>query len=490
MRLRAVIFDLDGTLIDSETIYRLADEAFLADRDIVLDDAAWSDVVGIGSAAFLAGLKDSHGLQGDVGELVAEKDEYFLREADGRVRLFPAMRRLIDRLRDEGLTIAVATGSSTRVMRAMMDRVGLTALVQPAVSADEVPEGKPAPDVFLEAARRLGVPPSECLVVEDSQHGVTAAVAAGMTVVAVPADHSLAKPAFADAALVFPDGPDSIDPNVVLALITDRLDISRFQEIILDHYRRHGRTQPWRQTSDPYQILVSEVMLQQTQSDRVVPKYHAFLERFPTVEALARAPLSEVLLLWQGLGYNRRARHLRDAAATVVNEWGGRWPRTPEELERLSGVGPYTASAVATFAFGCECVFIETNIRRVFIHFFYGEEAQVKDADLLPFIRHTLYRSDPRTWYYALMDYGAYLACLFPNPNRRSAHYTRQGRFEDSTRQLRGRIVQELTRRSEADLSALANVAGFDEQRTRDALEELVRDGLLVADADTYRLSG
>lgn len=489
MRIQAVIFDMDGTLIDSEPIYRVVDELFLADRGVVLSDDEWSDVVGLGTEPFLAQIQQTRGLAGDLADLVAEKDEFYLKQARDQVSIIPAMSDLIERLRAEGLAVAVATGSGLRVMNEMLRITGLDRLVDVAVSTDEVDSGKPAPDVFLEAARRLGVPASACVVIEDSQYGVEAAIAATMTAVGVPAPDSVGKPAFEKCAAVFPDGPYSLDPEVVLAVIRAGLDVPRFQQTILGHYRRHGRSQPWRETTDPYAILVSEMMLQQTQTDRVMPKYRAFLDAFPTVQTLAAASLSQVLELWQGLGYNRRARHLRDSAVMIQSEFAGKFPRTPEDLQRLPGVGPYTASAVATFAFGHPCGFIETNIRRVFIHFFFADAQQVTDAQIMPLVEQALYRDDPRSWYYALMDYGAYLARLFPNPNRKSAHYARQGRFEDSTRQLRGRIVRHLTQHAGAEAAELALATGFPRERTAAALQAMVREGMVAADGERYRLA-
>lgn len=189
--------------------------------------------------------------------------------------------------------------------------------------------------------------------------------------------------------------------------------IAEFQRSILDFYERQGRDFPWRHTVNPYEILVSEIMLQQTQTERVLPKYLAWLKRFPDVQTLAAAPLADVLALWSGLGYNRRARFLQQACRLISERIakGGTFPDTADELDALPGIGPYTARAVCTFAFNKPEVFIETNIRSVYIFFFFPDAAglEVKDSDLLYFIEKTLYRENPRLWYYALMDYGAAL---------------------------------------------------------------------------------
>ena len=184
-------------------------------------------------------------------------------------------------------------------------------------------------------------------------------------------------------------------------------------------------------------------MLQQTQTDRVVGKYLAWMERFPTPSALAEAPLSELLSFWSGLGYNRRALSLARAAA-LVSERGGSVPDTEEALLELPGVGPYTARAVLAFAFGIPTAFIETNIRSVFLHHFFTAETGVSDARIRPLVEKSLDRADPRSWYYALMDYGVEIKRRFGNPNVRSGTYAKQSPFADSNRRIRGALLREL----------------------------------------------
>jgi A/G-specific adenine glycosylase len=184
--------------------------------------------------------------------------------------------------------------------------------------------------------------------------------------------------------------------------------LTAFGLTVLAHYRERGRDLPWRRTRDPYHILVSEVMLQQTQVARVLKKYDQFLTAFPTVLSLSGATAAEVLGIWQGLGYNRRALALHQAARTIVSEHQGAVPRSPVELRRLPSIGPATAAAVCVFACDLPLPFIETNIRSAVIHFFFQERASVPDADILPVIELTLDRENPRDWYYALMDYGAW----------------------------------------------------------------------------------
>lgn len=147
--------------------------------------------------------------------------------------------------------------------------------------------------------------------------------------------------------------------------------LSDFVAAVWRNYTERGRHFPWRETADPYAIMVSEFMLQQTQTARVVPKYEAWLLRFPTVQSVADATLSDVLSLWSGLGYNRRAKFLYEACKTIRAEHGGALPRDAERLDALPGIGAYTARAIAAFAFNAAEVFIETNIRSAFIHFFF-----------------------------------------------------------------------------------------------------------------------
>lgn len=264
--------------------------------------------------------------------------------------------------------------------------------------------------------------------------------------------------------------------------------VAEFQSMILDFYRQEGRSFPWRETRDPYAILVSELMLQQTQTERVVPKYLAWLEAFPTAADLAAAPFPQVLAAWSGLGYNRRAGYLQSACRQVVQELGGVFPSTAKELQRLKGVGAYTAGAVAAFAFNRPEVFIETNIRSVYLFFFYPDQEKVSDAQLMPLIQATVYHQDPRRWYYALMDYGAALKKSTANPNRRSHHYSRQSRFEGSLRQARGAIVRQLSlggNRPQA-LEDLAAGAGIDLYRMQGAAESLVSEGMIMQRGNLY----
>jgi A/G-specific adenine glycosylase len=236
---------------------------------------------------------------------------------------------------------------------------------------------------------------------------------------------------------------------------------------------------PWRRTRDPYCILVSEIMLQQTQVDRVLQKYAEFIKTFPDLQALAQAPLSKVLKVWQGMGYNRRALSLKKLAESVVQEYAGMLPTDPGELLRLPGIGPYTASAVYAFVHNRPCLFIETNIRRVYIHLFFDDREHVRDAEIMPILEKTLDRKNPRDWYYALMDYGVKLRREVRNPNRRSAHYQKQPAFHGSNRQARGLILKTLLKNRSMTKRALKKTLPSHPGALDQVLEGLLKDGLL-----------
>jgi A/G-specific adenine glycosylase len=214
------------------------------------------------------------------------------------------------------------------------------------------------------------------------------------------------------------------------------MTIQTFRKLVLTYFEGHGRhTLPWRKTKNPYKILVSEIMLQQTQVERVLPYYHAWLEKFPTMQDLAAAPLAEVLRAWQGLGYNRRAKMLHDAAKEIVFNRGGKFPKTVPELESLPGVGHYTARAVAAFAYDQDVVMIETNIRTAVTHHFFTGHEKVSDQDILVLLEKSLPKGAARLWYAALMDYGSFLKSQGIRINSKAQSYTKQKKFEGSARQ-------------------------------------------------------
>ena len=264
--------------------------------------------------------------------------------------------------------------------------------------------------------------------------------------------------------------------------------IQTFRRRVKRFYQTQGRVLPWRLNLDPYAILISEVMLQQTQVDRVIPKYEAFLHQFPTISALAAATLHDVLTAWQGLGYNRRGLLLKKAAEAVREKHHGKLPTTVAALEELPGIGPYTARAVATFAFNQPHVLIETNIRTVFIHSFMAGRKEINDDQLLPLIARALDQKNPREWYWALMDYGSYLKGQLFNPSRLSAHYAKQKSFKNSNRQLRGQIIRALTHTSPLTRPQLVKATTFPLTQVDSALDRLIKEGLIRRNRGRFSL--
>lgn len=255
--------------------------------------------------------------------------------------------------------------------------------------------------------------------------------------------------------------------------------ISTLRKIVRAYYRTHKRQLPWRDTYSPYQILVSEFMLQQTQVERVISKYHEFLASFPDVQSLAHAPTREVLLLWQGLGYNRRALSLHRTAKLISEHYQGKIPSSVELLMQMPGIGKSTASAIVTFAFNIPSVFIETNIRRVFLHFFFQDREAVSDGEIVPLVEKSMDRKNPREWYYALMDYGAMLKKAESNPNIRSLHYRKQTKFKGSDRQIRGQFLRALLKNPDTTLAAFLKKTGNNPVRTRMIIAKLQAEGFI-----------
>ena len=219
-------------------------------------------------------------------------------------------------------------------------------------------------------------------------------------------------------------------------------DPRAFEELVRREGLRWRRDLPWRRTRDPYAVLVSEVMLQQTQVSRVAGRWERFMALFPTIDALASASTSDVLEQWQGLGYNRRALALKRLADECSSERGGQLPRTEEELRGLPGVGPATAAGVMAFAHDEPAVYLETNVRAVFLQILFPGRDQVPDREIRPLVAWMCPERGVREWYYALLDFGAHLKAAGPNPTRRSAHYAKQGAFEGSRRQKRAALVR------------------------------------------------
>lgn len=265
------------------------------------------------------------------------------------------------------------------------------------------------------------------------------------------------------------------------------MNVAEFQRVVLDFYRKNRRDFPWRHTRNPWKILVSEVMLQQTQALRVVGFYKKFVQRFPTPRSLALARLKTVLHCWSGLGYNRRALALKHVAEKIMREHGGKVPHDAAKLDALPGIGANTAAAILAYGWNEPVVFVETNIRTVFLHHFFPKKKKMRDEEILGWVAKTLPKKNTTTpsrlksghpsstkegmireWYSALMDYGAHLKKTTGNPNARSAHYAKQGKFTGSVRQVRGEILRRA-------LTGTVSARDF----PADILTGLVREGFL-----------
>lgn len=255
--------------------------------------------------------------------------------------------------------------------------------------------------------------------------------------------------------------------------------VSLFQKKIWDFYKKQGRSFAWRNVSDPYRVLISELMLQQTQTHRVIHKFEEWMQAFPTFAVLAQATLHEVLLVWQGLGYNRRGKYLHEISKKVVVEFDGTLPVDQEVLMTFPGIGQATAASISAFAFNTPTVFIETNIRTVFLYTFFQKKDRVHDREILPLVAQTVDRFNPKEWYYALMDYGVMLKRELKISNRSSAHYAKQSRFEGSDRQIRGQIIRLLTRRGMLRFDDLIDLLACDSSRAQRIIANLSDEGFI-----------
>ena len=264
--------------------------------------------------------------------------------------------------------------------------------------------------------------------------------------------------------------------------------LKQFQEALWDYYQKNKRDFEWRNNPTAYHVVVSEIMLQQTQTIRVVDKFQHFIKTFPTFEFLAQATTQQVLQVWVGLGYNRRGIYLHQIAQRIVAEYAGVLPNDVATLKMFKGLGHATASSIVAFAYNKPTLFIETNIRSVFLHVFFKHEENVADALIEPLIALTLKQDNPREWYYALMDYGVYLKKKHKNPSRKSKHYTKQSQFEGSTRQVRAAIVKELAFKTEITLEELHQALSYDPQKINEQLEKLLHEKSVHKKNSSYSL--
>ncbi|WP_303726965.1 adenine glycosylase [Denitrobacterium detoxificans] len=259
------------------------------------------------------------------------------------------------------------------------------------------------------------------------------------------------------------------------------LSIAEFQDRVYEAgrlYEREGL--PWRYIDDPYAVYLSEVMLQQTQVKRVLEYWPRFLDAFPTLDALAAAEPSAVLGLWQGLGYNRRALSLLKCAKECVERFDGMLPTQERDLISLPGIGPSTAAGIISFAHNRSSVYIETNVRTVFIDQFFPEEDEVHDKQIEPLVRESCPQDDARRWYYALLDWGAHIKQTKGNASRRSKSYTRQSKFEGSRRQKRAFVVRELLSHQGIPVEHMKrSLDAFEVSAGREATTQELFDGIV-----------
>jgi A/G-specific adenine glycosylase len=256
-----------------------------------------------------------------------------------------------------------------------------------------------------------------------------------------------------------------------------KMNSKEFRELIWQKGRELYRQMPWREDTRPYYVLVSEIMLQQTQVDRVIPKFNGFIAAFPDIASLAVASLADVIGHWSGLGYNRRAKFLHEAAKKIVNEYKGVFPDNLAGLMSLPGVGPGTAGAILAYSFNQPVAYIETNIRTVFFHHFFDDDERVSDEEVLEKLVETLDHEHPREFYWALMDYGSYLKKRGVGRINRSKHYKKQPALKGSIREVRGQILKALVT-GEQTIATLQKQLLADE-RYESALQGLLKDGLV-----------
>jgi len=265
--------------------------------------------------------------------------------------------------------------------------------------------------------------------------------------------------------------------------------IKTFQKIIYSYFKQYGRDFPFRKEISPYNVVVSEMMLQQTQTSRVVEKFQQFIQKFPDFQSLANAPLNDVLKVWQGLGYNRRAVALKTISEKVVKEFEGILPADVEILKSFPQVGHNTASSIVAFAFNIPTYFIEVNIRRVYIYFFFPGKTSINDGNIMPIVRRNLDSSNVRKWYYALMDYGVMLKKTHPELNKRSAHYRKQSKFKGSNREIRGKILKLLIASSSLTETEMLSELEINSIKLKEILNLLITEGFIKQENHLFSIA-
>ncbi len=263
--------------------------------------------------------------------------------------------------------------------------------------------------------------------------------------------------------------------------------ITLFYQLVEYYYVNFGRDLPWRRTQDPYHIFISEIMLQQTQVDRVIPKYIDWITHFPDFKSVSEAGFDEVMSYWQGLGYNRRALNLHKAATIIDHDYQGILPKDPDILATLPGIGNATAASMSVFAYNTPLVFLETNIRTVFIVLFFSENEIVDDSAIINLLKRSCDEVRPARWYNALMDIGTYFKKTRGNPGRNSKKYRMQEPFHGSKRKIRGQVLSLLIKNGQLCVESLYDQIGDD--RIHEVLLDLTHEGLIAEKNGHYGIS-
>ncbi|MFW9923541.1 MAG: Fe-S cluster assembly protein HesB [Candidatus Thorarchaeota archaeon] len=262
----------------------------------------------------------------------------------------------------------------------------------------------------------------------------------------------------------------------------DARRIANFQKKIFSWWEKNKRDLPWRRTVNPYYIMVSEIMLQQTQVSRSIEKYLEFIQTFPSAESLANAKTAEVLKVWSGLGYNRRALWLQEAAQQLIEKES--FPTTPEELIKLKGIGPYTSRSILIFAFNQDLPTVDTNIRRILIAEGFAQESST-EKELIEIAEKLLPKGQSRDWHNALMDYGA----LFLTASKTGIKpLSSQSQFKNSSRYHRGKIVKYLTEKQQATIEDIRKICDLSENDLKTVLDSLEKDNLIKRVKETISL--
>jgi A/G-specific adenine glycosylase len=262
------------------------------------------------------------------------------------------------------------------------------------------------------------------------------------------------------------------------------LKVTQFQNKILQYYKKNGRDLPWRNTTDAYNILISELMLQQTQVSRVIDYYTTWLKTWPTIQHLAQANFKDVLQAWMGLGYNTRGINLHKASKIIVQHYNADVIAAMDEYKKIPGVGKYTSQAVKIFSTNADIVTVDTNIRRIFIHEF-DLSQDISDSELWSIAQHCLPKGKSRQWHNALMDYGA---MYLTSKKTGISPKTKQSTFEGSDRQIRAQILRDLLN-TPLTIHDLTQHYDHTTDRLLKILEKMKKQGIIKKEKEKYLLN-